>query len=504
MLKNLRNSEKLRLLLLSIFMGIFLGRNLFFLNYILFIGGLFFIFSLLFKNWIFLLFSVFFLANSWGQFYNTKTFQPSELNSFNNELVEIEGFVSGFPSDKDSKKAIKITVEKITLKSQAFTQKNMGNLLLEIPKKSEIDYGDTIYFKGKLSKPRNFGNFDYATFLKRLGISMLVRNPQDLKLLEKGTKGKIPILWAKKLRNKFSQNLQSVLPKAHAQIAEGILLGVKSKLPKSIEKNFKNAGLQHILVVSGFNVSVLMVFVAFFLKQFGRKIVFLGSIFLLIFFVLMVGFEPSILRAAVFGGMLSVAVLMGKFSDSRNLLFLSAVVLGIFSPTMIQYDIGFFLSFSATFGIILGVPIFEKIPIKSEMKTILAVIISAQLAVSPILGIYFEQFPVAGFLSNLLVEPLIPLAMVFSFMSGLLGFVSTSISALLAIPSLVVIDIIFWIAQVFGTYEPLLISQNFSLFLGFFVWSFFLWGSFSRYFQRIFLEKADLKFDFLGQKQENV
>lgn len=504
MFKNIRNSEKLRLFFLSIFLGIFLGRDLFFFNFILLIGGLFFLFFITFKNWIFLIIFFFFLGNAWGQFYNSKTFRSSFLESFSNEFVLVEGFVSNFPTINNSKKSIKITIEKLTVNSQIFSQKNIGSLLLEIPKDSKIDYGDTLFFEGRLAKPRNFGNFNYAKYLKRLGIVALVRKPQNLKILEKETKGKKLILWAKKLRNKFSQNLQLALPSAHAQIAEGILLGVKSKLPKSIETNFKNAGLQHILVVSGFNVTILLVFVAFFLKRFGRKIVFLGSIFLLIFFVLMVGFEPSILRAAVFGGMLSVSVLMGKFSDSRNLLFLSAVVLGIFSPTMIQYDIGFFLSFSATFGIILGVPIFEKIKIKSEIKTILAVIISAQIAVSPVLGLYFEQFPIAGFLTNLLVEPLVPLAMFFSFITGVLGFFSDSLSTLLAIPSLIIIDIIFWIAQVFGSFKPLFISFPISILLGVFVWSFFLWGSFSRYFQQTFLEKIDSKFDFLGQKQENV
>lgn len=156
---------------------------------------------------------------------------------------------------------------------------------------------------------------------------------------------------------------------------------------------------------------------------------------------------------------------------------------------MIQYDIGFFLSFSATFGIILGVPLFEKIPIKSEIKTVLSVIICAQIAVLPILGIYFKQFPVAGFLSNLFVEPLVPLAMTFSFITGLLGFLSSSLSSIFAVASLSVINLIFWIARIFGDFTPLSISKNMSIFWGLGVWGFFLWGSFSRYFQLVFLEK---------------
>ncbi len=495
MFKNLRKSEKLRFALLAIFLGIFCGRAPFFMGVFLFFGGLFFWFAIFFKQFWFLILSFVLLGIFWGQFYTLRLKQSDFLIVFSNEIVEIEGEVVNFPEIRRKDMTVRLQVRKIKGKTQKIEGASLGKILLIVSKKETINYGDKIFLIGKLELPRSFSSFDYQAFLLKFGIFFLVRQPQNLQILEKGTGGNFFVLQAKKLRDIFSQNLQKVLPLPHSQISEGVLLGEKKKLPKKIEQDFKNSGLQHLLVVSGFNVTILLIFVSILLRNAGRFFVFFGSIFLLLFFVFMVGFEPSILRAALFGSILSVAILMGRFSDSRNFIFLTAAILALFSPIMIQSDIGFFLSFAATMGIILGVPMLQKLliflPQRMEIRTILSVIISAQVSVFPILGFYFGQFPVVGFMANILTEPLIPLVMLFSFLAGVSVFLSEVVAQLFAIPAYVSLEILLLVAQYFGQFRVLVIPKNMVLFSGTIICFFFLWGSFSRKFQEKFLEKNE-------------
>jgi competence protein ComEC len=188
----------------------------------------------------------------------------------------------------------------------------------------------------------------------------------------------------------------------------------------------------------------------------------------LLFFVAMTGAEAPVLRAAIMGGIVAWAAYMGRFSDARNLVFLSMVLIGIAQPRIVQTDIGFFLSSIATLGIVLGTPVMERVlgwvPNRFELRTMLAVTLSAQIAVFPILGLYFGNFPLIGVLSNLFAEPIIPLSMVFSFGSSILGILPETIARILGIPGFILIEFLLqvaWSRSLFREQLPMFPSSSF-------------------------------------------
>lgn len=334
------------------------------------------------------------------------------------------------------------------------------------PPTEVIDFGQKLHLQGKLLRPRNFSDsFDYKRFLARYNIYVILQNPQILEISEnknlnffdKITKS------AKNFRNILEKNLQENLPSPHYLISGGILLGVKEVLPEPTKTHFENAGLQHILVVSGFNVVIIMFLVTFLLKKFGRRIIFWGNILTLFFFVLMVGPEMPVIRAAIFGGLGAFSVMIGRGKDLRNSLLFVATAMAIFSPDILRYDVSFHLSFIATIGILFLTPKFEIwlkfIPNLLGIRTILSVTLGAQCAVMPLLFYYFEGFPLGGIIANILVEPIIPILMLLSsiiafgaeiFPQILMEFFSFYTKKLL--------DILFFIGEFFAQFPILIIS----------------------------------------------
>ncbi len=418
-------------------------------------------------------------------------FKNDQLPQYYGKETQYTGFVSNFPDIREKSNRVIIQITQIN----EIKAENLGKLLLIYPSEQSLDYGDLITMKAKSKKPKYFQGFNYPQYLKRFGVQTIIRSKQNITVVSPKTHGNYFIKTAKSVRNYLAKNLESSLPKPHNQIAMGILLGVKKELPEKSSQDFKNSGLQHILVVSGFNVTILIVFVALLLRQFGRRIIFLGSLVSLFFFTLMVGADPPVLRAAVFGGICGWAIVSGQFSDSRNLLFLTAVILALWNPMMIQTDVSFFLSFFATFGIIVGLPVilpfFDFITDRFELRTIISVIVVAQISVFPILGLTFGTFPFVGFFANIFVEPLIPIAMFFSGIVSILPSFLGNWIHLISVPAYLVLEIILQIAHFFGQFPPMPINKTLAQITLFGVLGFFFWTSFSLVYQQTFLERPE-------------
>jgi len=334
----------------------------------------------------------------------------------------------------------------------------------KLGKTTNLDYGNKISIQGKLIFPTSFtADFDYRKYLKIFGVQTIIKNPAKFSVLAQN-QGNWFLQKAKIARNWLEKNLERSLPNPHAKIAMGVLLGVKNELPKWTKTDFQNSGLMHLLVVSGTNVAIVIMALGFLLRKFGRRISFAGSLLALLFFVLMTGADAPILRAALMGGIAGLAIAWGKMSDARNLVLLSAVIIGLFQPQVVQNDLGFALSFGATLGILVFFPIFEK-KIRGILKNkddsplikgargifvILGVSLSAQIAILPILNKSFGYFPLGGIPANLFSEPLMPFIMFFSFISTLAGAFPLFLAKIIAIPAYILIEILLQIAHFFA------------------------------------------------------
>jgi competence protein ComEC len=475
------NSEKLRGGLIAILLGIFVAQFTSEMKYFLFFGGIFLMGAIILKNYFLTVLAIFLLFVFYGQWRYFIAFSDDQVLNFKNKTVSISGEVVSFLDERE--KNNRVFLKLLSINKQAIN----GKILFIFPENLKIKYGDVLSFSGKIEKPKTFEDFDYAAYLKRFGATALVRQSYNVKILSHEG-GILFLRLAASVREIFTKNLTKSLPIPHDRIATGVLLGVKNSLPKSISDDFKKSGLTHLLVVSGFNVSVVVFLVTMIFKKLGRKFVFFASIVAIGFFVAMTGGDAPVIRAALMGGIAGGAIAAGRLSDVRNVVLSSAVVIGIFAPAVIQRDIGFFLSFSATVGIVLFTKFFEKrlqfLPKKFEIRQIVAVLIAAQVSVFPILGFYFGKFPLIGFVANLFAEPLVPLSMAFSAIAIITGSGSVFMAKLFAIPAFIILEILINIAHFFGQVPPIPISKTVAIWMQIVVILAFFYGFFETAFTK--------------------
>ncbi len=354
--------------------------------------------------------------------------------------------------------------------------------------------GDQLEIEGKIRPIRNFSDdFDLQKYWSRFDIFYEIKNPK-IRVKQKNTS------LLQKLRKSFSQNIKNNLPTPHQQIAQGVLIGLKEALPKPIAHDFKSSGLQHLLVVSGTNITLLLACLIIFFKPLGPRLVLILSIFCTLLYVNLVGFDPPVLRAAIFGSLTGVSLALGRFCDARNLILFAAIVLSLWDPKMLLQDVSFWLSFSATLGIILGMPLFwhytSFLKNHNYLRLLLGVSFCAQIAVFPVLIYTFGSFPFSGFLSNLLAEPLVPFLMLSNTIIGLLGSAPPFISEIISIPSFLGIEILLMIAHIFSLFGHFEISKFWSLITGFMLFMLTFWSLFSYTYQKKYLQPFEAELDF--------
>ena len=207
---------------------------------------------------------------------------------------------------------------------------------------------------------------------------------------------------------------------------------------KDFKEDLTTAGLIHIVVVSGFNISLVGLLILNSLKKFGQ-IAYLSSFLGIILYSTLVGLEPPVLRALIMGSIVIIARVKGEESNQIYLLFIAAYIMILLNP-LILTSLSFQLSFMATLGILIFTPIFDQIFPKALSD--LSASLSAQVMVIPILALNFKQVSIISPIANLLTLWAVPIITVVSGLLLLISFVSVQIASFLSflvtMPSLVI------------------------------------------------------------------
>ncbi len=273
-----------------------------------------------------------------------------------------------------------------------------------------VGEGQRIRCEVRLHRPagfRNPGGFDYPAALRRDGI-LLVGNGRGDRLA--ALTPDVPP-WPVRVKRWAVATIDSHLPEASAALLSGLLLGERTALPRETDEAFRRAGVYHILAVSGFNVALLAssVFAALTLIGVPRRTTAVAAAVVLVGFALVVGGQPSVLRATTMGLLLLAAVLLDRRSQLMNAICLAGIALLAWSPSAL-WDPGFQLSFAATAGIVYLSPSIGAFLGERDwprwLVTAMAVSLAAQLAVSPAMLVHFNQLSLIGVVANLLVVPL--------------------------------------------------------------------------------------------------
>jgi competence protein ComEC len=295
--------------------------------------------------------------------------------------------------------------------------------------------GQRIHADVRLHRPigfRNPGAFDYPEHLRRAGI-LLVGSARGERVRPL-TPDTPP--WPLRVRRWAVATIRARLPDSSAGLLTGLLLGERSALPRETDEAFRRAGVYHVLAVSGFNVALVAssVFASLALLGIPRRASALVAGVVLVGFALVVGGQPSVLRATVMGLLLLLSVLLERESQALNALCLSGLLLLAWRPTDL-WDPGFQLSFAATAGIIyLGGPVAGFLKERgwpAWLATSTTVSLGAQLAVTPIMLAHFNQLSLIGMVANLAVVPLAGPATTLGMLALLVHLASEAAASLL-------------------------------------------------------------------------
>ena len=204
-------------------------------------------------------------------------------------------------------------------------------------------------------------------------------------------------------------------------LVAGFLVGDDRDLPPRVAADFRAAGLSHLLVVSGANVTLALALVAPVLRRFGLAGRLAGGVGVLVLFGAMTRFEPSVLRAAAMSGLALLASFLGRPVAGLRLLAMAVAGLVLIDPFLV-HSLGFGLSCGASAGILLlAGPLARRLPGPWALREPLAVTAAAQAGVAPIALPAFGHLPLAALPANLAAAPAAAALSLWGLGSGLAG-----------------------------------------------------------------------------------
>lgn len=304
----------------------------------------------------------------------------------------------------------------------------------------EFAYGDEVRVTGTLKLPEEIVNedgrvFDYQMFLFTKDVTHTLSFAQIEKVGEKGNPV-FRILF--NIKSAFIDSIRRVLPEPSAGLLAGILLGTDT-LPKDLKEHFRVAGLSHIVVLSGYNITVVAESVLLFAQYIVPRIAFGLSSVSVVLFVLMAGAGASAVRAGIMAQIALLGRSRGSTYDASRALLLAIVVMVLWNPSTLIYDPSFHLSVLATYGVMYGPPIILKyllfITERFGLREMCATTLGAQCAVLPYILYMSGDFSLFALPANFLVLAFVPLTMLLGFVTGILGFFSRFVALIPGIPA---------------------------------------------------------------------
>jgi competence protein ComEC len=248
------------------------------------------------------------------------------------------------------------------------------------------------------------------------------------------------------IKEKFIANLSAIIPEPNAGYLAGLTIGGKRAMPGDLQEEFRKAGIIHVVVLSGYNVTIVASAIMSILRGLPLYIGMGFGILGILLFALMAGASATVVRASIMACLVLLSRATGRIYQITAALLAAGFLMVLHNPKILRFDASFQLSFLSTLALIYVSPHIEKklsfIPKKFGLREITGATISTQIFVLPFLLYKMGLFSIVSLPVNLLVLIFVPATMFFGFLAGIIGF----ISYLLATP-------FGWIAYIFSAYE---------------------------------------------------
>jgi len=395
-----------------------------------------------------------FIAGGWRyQFAQPNFDDPFQVAFYNDRDYEmlVTGTLVEPPDYRDTYTNLKIKAEAIDSGSGDLPAS--GLVLVRAAPNQTYEYGERIRARGKLKTPPVSEEFSYRDFLARGGVYSYMTVAEISVLPGNGRNFFFTQVY--KLKAALLKNIYRIYPDPEASLLAGILLGVDTGLTSKLQVAFKNTGTSHIIAISGFNIAIIAgIFFSTFKSIFGERIGAILAFFGIAFYTLLVGADPAVLRAALMGSISLFARQVGRKNSGMTALAFVAFLMMLLNPLTL-WDVGFQLSFLATFGLILYAEPFSNFTnnllakiSKHDLSAFSRIVndnviltFAAQLTTIPIMAYHFKRISLISFIANPFILFVQPAVMV---LGGLAAFVSLIIFPLG--------QLLAWIAWPFAAY----------------------------------------------------
>jgi competence protein ComEC len=306
---------------------------------------------------------------------------------------------------------------------------------MKVPLYPTFTYGDRVDVTGTLHLAQAFETdngrvFDYAGYLMKEGIHYEVRDPR-VRIVGEGA-GNPLVAHLLRLKAHWLAVVSRLLPEPNASLAGGVVVGAKRSLGDEWLAAFRTTGIIHIVVLSGYNLTLIANSVVRALASLPRSMGLVGGAFGVVSFALMTGASSTIVRASIMAILAMVAASVNRPYDVLRALLLAGVVMVLWNPFVLLFDTGFQLSFMATVGLIFGAPLVETylvwITTVGGLRGIVAATLATQFAVLPILAYQIGSLSIVAPLVNVLVLPVVSPVMALVSVAGLVGMVSLTLA----------------------------------------------------------------------------
>lgn len=310
-------------------------------------------------------------------------------------------------------------------------------IVLNVTGNNIFHIGERIYFSGELKLPKENTNpmlFNYRLNLKteKIYTTMSVKE-HSIRLVDNESidfKYRIKSQFTDTIINTFNKHLSE----KNASLMTSIFLGQSSYLSSEDIDTYRDMGLAHLLAVSGLHIGIISGFISFTLSNLGikRKINIIITLSIIWIYGYLIGFPPSILRSSIMFTILYYSQLIHEPYDSINSLSLAMFILLIINPYYI-FNLGFQLSFVATFSILIFTPRIRHrfYPFRNKITQSLSSILGVQIGLLPFQAYYFNNINLISIIANLIIIPIISFSLILGFLmiiftnlhgiSGLIG-----------------------------------------------------------------------------------
>lgn len=375
------------------------------------------------------------------------------LDALVGEKVVIEGVVQDEPDARENNVRIPVRVRTVA----STTIETDIAVLVVAPLHTEVAYGDVIRAEAKLALPEAFETgegrvFNYPGFLAkdRILYSMSFAKVTPLG----GNEGSALKSWAIWLKQKYLEGTANALNEPQAGLAGGITVGDKRGLGEELSDTFRVVGLTHIVVLSGYNIMVVVEALLRWLSGAPQTMRLGIAGFVAFFFAAITGFASASTRAAAMAMIAITGKATGRTYLASRALALVAAAMILWNPYVLVFDPGFQLSIIATAGLIFLTPLIEpylgRVTERFGLRDIAAATIGTQFAVLPLLLYQNGMLSLYALPVNLLALIIIPWAMLLSAVAAFFGLFAGILAPFFGFPAYVLLSYVISVAKLFA------------------------------------------------------